>query len=50
MALVILLESMTNAQFEELCRIYGFAPSKPLRELIEAVIKLMRLNKEAKCE
>lgn len=33
---------MTNAEFEELARVYGFAPSRSLRELVEAVEGMAR--------
>jgi hypothetical protein len=33
---------MTDEEFERLATLYGFAPSRPLRELLEAAVKAER--------
>ena len=33
---------MTDEEFERLATLYGFAPSKPLREMLEAAVKAER--------
>lgn len=33
---------MTDKQFEDLCKTYGFAPSRDLRAMIDAALNLMR--------
>ena len=33
---------MTDDEFERLATLYGFAPSRPLREMLEAAVKAER--------
>lgn len=33
---------MTDEEFERLATLYGFAPSRPLRELLDAAVKAER--------
>ncbi len=41
---------MTDDEFERLATLYGFAPSRPLRELLEAAVKAEREACAKVCE
>lgn len=40
---------MTEDQFRALCNIYGFAPSRSLRELLDTAIAQARLDEREAC-
>ena len=41
---------MTDDEFERLAALYGFAPSRPLREMLEAAVKAEREACARVCE
>ncbi len=41
---------MTDEEFERLATLYGFAPSRPLRELLEAAVRAEREACAKVCE
>ena len=41
---------MTDEEFERLATLYGFAPSRPLREMLEAAVKAEREACARVCE
>jgi hypothetical protein len=41
---------MTDDEFERLATLYGFAPSRPLRELLEAAVRAEREACARVCE
>ena len=41
---------MTDEEFERLATLYGFAPSRPLREMLEAAVKAEREARARVCD
>ena len=41
---------MTDEEFERIAALYGFAPSRPLREMLEAAVKAEREACAKVCE
>ncbi len=40
---------MTDEQYRSLCNVYGFAPSRSLRELLDTVVSQARVSERHAC-